>query len=638
MRTHTINTAKTRLSIAAVTIAAGAASALGVGIADFAPRDSVLVAGTNSFDDLIASAERAGLVDLWNEPAIQQFLDEQAADMLDELSNELRDLGFTLDDLSAPQGPAGFALFIDDQAEDPRDAQYHYLVVSDFGDQAQQMHELILAGIDQQEEEGLITFDEEEYNGVTIVVVNQIDPIEDDDADDEMNWSGDDWDSDSGEDFWTTSYYARSGDAVFFSSSLRTIESSIEKAAGEEGDRDVVATDGWAATMNMLGDDHEAFLVSVTNPWYELTRRIQDVQAQEAPAAQNAPIVEILSATGLGEVQGFGISFDLAADGGVMDANIAVAAPQLRGLMGLIPAEDKPFTVPGFVSADASGFSMMQFEFAQLFPAIREILGVMQPSLPPEAQQQTMMGLGMAEGMVGGLISNIGPEVYIVQEIQRPFAADSQKTLLAMTAQNEGPIRQVITQLNQQMAAMMGMGLESREFSGGTIWSLPEQMAGAMGPGMGMAMPGMGDVAIGLGAGHMFIGQTAGIESALRTAADPEAPRLADHDGLAQALQQIDGSGLSFSWSNMEESIAYTQWMIENFDEIQREQLRQMGMTDEQIDQQMEWGGGAMGGPFAMLESLPDLGILADYFGDSVGFMKVTDQGIVGTFKTLRPE
>lgn len=609
------------LCAAGLMIVSGAGVAYGATIAEVAPENAVLVAGTDDFAALRAAADRAGLMDLWNEPQVQQFVDEQSEEMLAEMRDDLDDLGFTLDDLSAPSGPAGFALFVDMSAEDARDSEYHFLAMSDFGENADKMAELMRATIEQGEEEGRLAFDEEDYRGVTITTIETLDDDAEMEEDGEMDW-GDDWDE--GEELWTTSYYARSGDVMMVTTSLRALESSIEKMDGDAGDPTVTGRTGWSRTVNMLGDRPQVYLVSVTEPWYELTQGIQEMQQAEM-GAEAPPVMDLLAASGLTSVQGFGVGMNLDADGAVVETKFAVATPELDGVLGLIPAEGKPFTAPNFVSADAAGLSMGQFEFGGLLGVIREAM----MELPEQVRQQGMMQIGMAEGMVGPLLNNIGPEVYLVQQITRPYSANSQQQLVAMTAQSEDGIRTFI----QQMQGMFP--LESREFAGGTIWTMPQNMGGGMG---GMGMPGLENIGIGLGAGHLFIGQTGGIETALRTASDANAPRLADDERFQAGLREIEGSGLSFSWSDMEESMEYTQWMLDNFEEIQREQLRQMGMTEEEIDQQMEWMGDTGPGMGMLPDNLPDLTILNKYIGDSVGWFEVTDGGIVGTFKTLRPE
>lgn len=619
--TNRISGVTTAATAAALCFFAGAPAALAQAtIAEIAPERSVVVAGVDDFEQAKAAFERSGLMDLWNEPEIQQWFESVSQEALADMADSLNELGFTMDDLSAPSGPAGFALFLDGGAEDARETEYHFVAVADFGGDAQTMHELIIAGFEDEADNQMVTMSEEEYAGVTIITIEQLDAMEDD-AEGEEDWGGEweeDWDS---QEPWTTMYYANPGSSLVVSSSLRQLEHAIDRIASGEQLETVDALSGWGVTKSMLGEGSHAYLVSVTEPWFELTAGIEEAQMNDG-MMDVPPIMQIVGATGLGQVQGMGIAVNFDADGAVAEQRIAVAVPELEGLMSLIPTEAKAFNAPNFVSADATSFSMFQLDWSELFPAARQIIN----QLPPDVQQQAMQVLPMAQGIVGPLFESLGTEIYVVSEIKKPFTATSSQSLLALKAIDENSVRQTIGQLTQ----MAGLPLETRQFQGGTIWSMPAEMAGMMGGPMGGSMP-----ALGLGAGHLFVGTPEAIESAMRTAGDAGAARLADDARFVQAAQGTKGSGLSYSWTDFQASLEYGQWFIENQDEIMREELRGMGMTDEEIEQQMQWMGGG-GNP--MLDMLPNLGILSDYIGDSVTTFDVTDRGIVGVSKTLKPE
>lgn len=606
---------------AALCLCAGAPAVLAQAtIAELAPERSVVVAGVDDFAAAEAAFESAGLMDLWNEPAIQEWFSEVSEEGLAEMTESLNSLGFTMEDLSTPEGPAGFALFLEGGEDDARDTRYHFLTVADFADNAQTMHDLFVAGLEEEAEDDMIALAEDEYAGVTIWTIEQLDAMDmDDDEDWEDDW-GNDWDQ-GGVEPWTTLYYANPGNSLVVASSLAEIEHAIDRIAGGEQLETVEALTGWGVTKSMLGDGAHAYAVSITEPWFDLTEGIEEAQFNDG-MTDMPPVTQILGASGLGRVQGMGVAINFDANGHIAEQQFAVAVPELTGLMSLIPAEPTPFTAPNFVSADATSFTMLQVDWGQLLPTIREI--AMQ--LPPEVQQQILPGLGMAQGFVGPLFASLGREIYLVSEIQRPFSSTSNQTLVALNVTDENAVRQTFDQL----LMMAPLPLETREFQGGTIWSMPEDMGGGMmGGPMGGSMPSLA-----LGAGHLFIGSTEGIENALRTAGDAGAARLAGDARFLAAAEGVAGNGLSYSWTDFKATLEYGQWFIDNQDEIQRQQLRDFGMTDEEIDEQMQW----MGGGNPALENLPDLAVLGKYIGDSVTTFDVTPQGIVGTTRVLKAE
>jgi len=338
-------------------------------------------------------------------------------------------------------------------------------------------------------------------------------------------------------------------------------------------------------------------------------------------------IRDILDATGLEEVTSFGMGVNFDTPQAAVEQNIAVLMPERRGLLSLIPDNDQPFQAPDFAPANATSLTMLQADIANLIPTIQNILR----SLPAQFQQQAMGPLMMAQGMASPILNNLGPQIYIVQTIERPFAVDSQKAVVAIKSQNAGAVRDAIASLVTDFS----IPLQQRDFAGNTLWEFPDNMGGMMGGPMGGAdMP-----VIAVGAGHLFIGNTQGVEAALRTASNNDAPRLADDPRFQRAIADLRGNGLSFSWPNLQDSLEYIQWTIENQERITRQQLReQFGEgpdADQQIEEMMQWMGNESPD---WLDDMPDASVVFNRIGDTVSEMRVTPRGIIGTVRTLRPE
>jgi hypothetical protein len=414
-----------------------------------------------------------------------------------------------------------------------------------------------------------------------------------------------------------------------FSNDMGGMERMIEMAGGADllgaGDTPI-----FAESMEMLGQDRQAYLVFNVAPFIELTRML-DAQTREQAeemanqgmggmGMQQPEALPILAALGLDEVRGtaFGVRFDAA--GSVAESTLAVLVPEKRGLMALMDLPAKALDAPSFVGADATSVGLVQFNFGGLVPLARSVI----QALPDGMQNMAMQQLNQAAPQFEPLLSNLGPEIYTVQTIRRPFAADSQQMLGAIKAGDT----QMLNGFIGGFGAMIG--LQPQDFQGNQIW----RMAGG---GMGMA-PGTPEIALSAAFGHLFIGSADAVENALRTAGDPDAARLADDPRFQAAAQDMPGTGLSFGWQDTRASLEYAKWQMENMEDMLREQFRAAYGNDpnaeEWIEEDVQAELEAL--PDA-LRNLPDLGPILEIMGDSITTFQVTPKGIVGKTKLLKP-
>ena len=183
----------------------------------------------------------------------------------------------------------------------------------------------------------------------------------------------------------------------------------------------------------------------------------------------------------------------------------------------------------------------------------------------------------------------------------------------------------MITGLTQQF------GMASRDFEGSQIWDID---LGGMVP-----MPaGEGGLSIGLGKGYMFIGQTPAIEAALRTAANPDAARLANEQRFKDAVGEMSAQGLSYGWSDTRELVEYLEWMGRNSEEIYRAQLEQVFGDDPEFQEFIEEDIREYRENMPeFLKNIPDLGVVYENLGDLVSEAMNTEDGIIIKSRILKP-
>ncbi|MFU8830045.1 MAG: hypothetical protein ACNA8P_11530 [Phycisphaerales bacterium] len=578
-------------------------------IADVAPRSSVIVLGVDDFTALKGSFEQSGFMRIWNDAGIQNWIGSAVKEAVEGLNDELAALGFSVDDLSMPTGPFGWAVYVDNIGDNIDDATYQILGVSDFGDNAEQMSDVIMKTLEEGVDNGNIDLDEEEYRGVTIWTITEVE------EDDDLMWGS------PGPDLFKQTYMARVDSQIMYATQLSALERAIDRSKGDEL-QSIASNAEFNAARSAVGQ-HQGYLVALTGPWFQLTELAQNKMAVEAAefGEPAPPIMRMIGAAGVDQFKSFSVGLNAENPGSVIEQTISVRFPERRGLLTLIPEGSSNFTAPAFVDADVSSLTMLQVDFAKLFPAVRQIIN----ALPPEMAGMANMGMMQAQMMAGPLLENLGPQIYQIQTIAKPYSVDSMTQYTAIRTRDEAAVSQVIMMLTQQF------GLPSRQFEGSQIWDID---LGGM-----MPMPGgAGGFSIGLGQGHMFIGQTTSIEGALRTAANPNAPRLADEERFKNAVSQMSAQGLSFGWTDTRELVQYGEWMARNSEQVYRAQLEQVFGDDpefrEFIDEDVREYRENMPD---YLKNIPNLAVVYENLGDIISDTQNTRDGILMRIRVLKP-
>lgn len=600
------------LCIAAGLPISATALAAPVTIADVAPRSSVVVLGVDDATALKSAFEESGFIKIWNDAAIQEWLGDAIDEAVEGLNDELAELGFSVDDLSMPSGSFGWALYVDNIGDNIENSSYQIIGVSDFGDGAERMNELLMTTLEEGVDAGNIDLTDEEYRGVTIWTITE---VEEEMDEDEMMWDA------GGPELFKETYMARVDGQIMYSTQLSSLERAIDRAQGDQVPS-ITSDAEFNAARAAIGE-HQGYVVALTSPLFSLTQLAEAQLAEEAAQfGQPAPpIMRIIRASGLDQFRSVSIGLNADAADSVMEQTFSVRFPERRGLLTLIPTESKPFTAPAFIDADAASISMMQVEFRNLFPAVREIIN----SLPQDMSQMANMGMMQAQMMAGPIFNSLGPEVYQVQHIAKPYNPDSFKQYVAIKARDEAALSQTITGLTQQF------GLPARQFEGAQIWDI--DLAG-----MGVPMPAGDGFSIGLGQGFMFIGQTSVVESALRTASNPDAARLADEARFKDAVKEMSAQGLSYGWTDTREYVEYLEWMGRNSEQIYRAQLEQVFGDDpefqEFIEEDLQEYRENMP---EFLKNIPNLDVIYQNLGNVVNDTQVTEGGIISRVRILKP-
>ena len=346
-------------------------------------------------------------------------------------------------------------------------------------------------------------------------------------------------------------HYVRTGNHLIISSDMRHTQRALDLVETGADDQGAADNPNFQSAMTAIGDNHAYAYLSLA------TGDLMDELRGMPQAAMLGGILETLGLDAL-KAASVGVRFD--TDAGMMESVFAVDVPEKDGLIALLDNPPMKLSPPAFVQANTTSFNAIQFDLANLFPTLEKAMN----KLPPEEAGQMGMMFQQVRTMFGPLFSTLGPEIYMVSNIEKPYSATSQKTVTMIRASDA----QVVNQAMQQFAPMMG--LSSRDFLGNTIWSAP---AGA---GMGMPLP-----AFGIGGGYLAMGEETNVENALRAIDRAGDGGLADEPAFQRAIGPLNNEAIAFGWTDMEEAIDYTEWTMNNFRAVVEQQVNAMpGMAD----------------------------------------------------------
>lgn len=600
-----------------------------VTIADLAPKQAAFVMGVDNFAATKASFDKTGLRKVWDDKKTQDFIHKSLKEEMDKMVKSFEDSGIKIDELDPPAGAVGTAFWMHWNDKEKK-AEPRAVSFGDWGDKADATAKQIEEAIEQAEKKKDIVLKEDEYKGAKLWLIEIVEKAEakkpaaeanadgEEEMDDEFGMD-DEGPGEKALDFKNL-VYARSGSHLLMTADVESMEKAIDRIAGTDAES-VGDTAEFAATVKQL-EKPQGYLVFLPGAFTPLLTSMTEAAKAGAPGVDpslaNEPTpLTIMNALGVTGVKGVGMGVKFDTEGGMMEQSYAIQCPDKKGIMTLIGGVDQKFTAPSFAGADAAGVTLFQFKFAEVLNVLME--GAR--SLPPEIGDEFVQNLQPAQMMAGPILSNLGPQVWFVQSYAKPIDAKSSKMLAAIACKDAA-------QFNQALQNLGGMlPIQPRDFQGNQIWSI----AG------GMPMPGVADFALGVGFGHVFIGETAQVENAMRSAGNPDAANLNKEARFTNAMRTAAGSGLAFGWTDTKQALEYTDWTMKNPDKVMEAQMAGMFGDDPDAEQyKKEMIEDAKKNQPQWMKDIP-LDVLARELGDTVFEFHAVPEGFKGRSLWLRP-
>ena len=608
---------------------ASAATAQNITIADVAPGESMIVIGANNMAQTKNAFDRTGLKNIWDDRDLRDWMSEAMGDMMDQTRKDLDELGVDLDEiLVAPSGATGMAMWVNEEKPDQSGAEY--VIFADFKGDAEELNENIVEIIMNAVEDDAFTLEETDFGTTTIFSMTRI--VDEDEREDEAGgekeweeeWNGgegDDWQN-GGQPDWANAdasdagspidtdelHYTRTGDHLVICSDMRHAQRAIDIVETGADDAGIGSEPNFRNAMNSVGESDMYTYISLMD---------EAVMDELNALPQIGAFTGMLETLGLDALNAaaMGVRFD--TDDAMAESSFVVDVPEKKGLMALLDNPPMKIDPPDFVRADASSFNAVQFDLARLLPTIERALN----ELPPEQSGQMGMMFQQIKTMFSPLLSQLGPEIYMVSTIDKPYSATSNKTVTTIRAGDA----QQINQSMQQLAPMMG--LASRDFLGNTIWSAP---AGAA----MLPLP-----AIGVGGGYLTMGDETSVENALRAIDRADADGLGDEPDFRRAVAPLGDGAIAYGFTDMQRAIGYTQWSMNNARDLIEAQVNAapgMNQIDPEIKEQIIEE--QLKATPEFMRNLPSMEVVKDNMGDGAFEVRSTDRGFTGRWLLRRAD
>ncbi|MHC4946669.1 MAG: hypothetical protein ACYTG1_00190 [Planctomycetota bacterium] len=573
-----------------------------VSIDRLAPESTILLLSVDDASRFGERMKRTSLWELWQTDEMQALWREPLEEMHEGLDELVQELDIERDDLSAPKGAVGLAMFpVRDQATGASGPGI--MAVADFGEDADRMQNVIEAAIARGEDEGDLETEQEDVLGRDCWTVTLIDDApafpEDEEPADPMNPLAGMPDADELFESMKTFHLLREGSAFLLSTDMPALRSALEAADADEG----AGLDGreeYQAVRRRLGD--------VDGHTVVLTRGLMDLLAGSQDMGMMMMMMQPLIPAVFGDIQGLGAGVRFDGPDAMVEEPFFVYMPNGKGgIPALMDTAADRAPLPPFVGPDTLNYVSLNFETQNVPGFIDGVVKAM-PMLQMQFGDQFPEFMAQVEQLCAAL----GTRMHMATTVSRPLQADSIRQLFALEATN-------VEALESQLAGLVPMmGLEPRDFLGQRIFSAPE----------GMASMGQEPPSIGIGGGHLFMGPTPAVEQALRTVSRADAASLRDDPAFGRGTAVLaDEPASMWGFSRMVDAMEAQLKVIEIAEAQMMAELReQFPEAAEEFEDDEEDGG--------MLDNM-DFDLLRRHIGPTAWEMRPTEDGFLGRYYML---
>lgn len=589
-----------------------------VTIADIAPKASVVVMGCDDSAALGASFDASGFRTLWDDAGVQAWFKKHSAEGLGQFDDAMKSLGLTKEDLKRPTGPTGLAAWLTGSLPDPETGEApppSVIMLADYGEETGAMHQTIVGAMERARDQKKLTLKESDHNGSDIYTYTFVEGAPEGGEGEE---GGEAMMSESPFEY-PAMHYAQAGTSLLISSDEEALHAAIDRVKGDKLES-VESSQTFQSALKQLGGS-QAYAVMLAGPGLDWFKQMMEAEGELGAGGPGATFMQMLDPLGVEAIQALSLGLRLDSDQAMLEQTYAALIPTKKGLVQLLDVPAVAFEPPAFVGADVMSVTLMQFDFAGLIPLLNRVVA----GLPQDQQDQMGPMLMMGTQMLGPLLANLGPQVYLVNTMERPLSATSQKMLGVIKTKDAAALGQALT------ANLAQVGFEARDFQGNQLWT----------PGAGGMLP-PGEIALGLGFGYLFVGPLTDVENAMRQAGAPQGPRLSADVAFTRAIKPLAPQAIAYAYQDIEQSMEWADWMARNMDKITRQQFEaQWGGNPPADDEERQFREQMLkemeSNSPAWMKDLPSLMLVPKHVGDMSSDLRSTPEGFVGRYFILAP-
>ena len=400
-------------------------------------------------------------------------------------------------------------------------------------------------------------------------------------------------------------HYVQNGSVFMLCTDLETLTDALEydKAGGGPS---LVDREEYQAVTSQLGEADATAVI--------LIRDLPQMIAGDSPMVG---MMMGMFTPFIGDIQALGASTSLNSDKAMIESAYAIYMPDGKvGLTAMFDTQTPYGDLPPFVGQNTISYSRFNFEFDKVPDFVMQLMGMMAQMPGAPADPETIQEI---DEMLRLVASMLGSEVHTVTTLNRPIDADSQAMIFAIKCTKPQEFENFMAEMGPQF------GFEPRDFLGQRIFTLPGDVFGIIG------MPGAPDFSIGVSNGFILIGLAAGVEQAMRAGGEAELPTLDSDEQYSRAVavlpqDPVVAAGYSNTIDALEAMIKSARFSIQA-------QVDEMRLFDPEMADEFE--AEALEGLKAIEEI--DIDLLRKYIGQSVWFVKATDEGFIFRSYMLAP-
>lgn len=635
---------------------ASAALAAPLTIADIAPPDSAMVVGCDDWTRAQEAFGRTSLAAALADEPMKQFLIRYFApgfaapaepDKAPEpgaveawLKQLHKDSGLDLATLPRPRAAIGFAMAVEPRKEGEATGANSVVAMADFGPDAAKFESDLLDAARELEKRGHVVLTERAHAGATIHTIAAADvnawyqrtmrpEFDPDMGAFEDGMEGEDEDRakrfaermkvfQAERDEQTLkmlrqvekTHFVRVNDVVLLSNSADRLDRAldiVQAPAAQPGNSAVVASSADYRAGRQAVDGAHAYIV------YPLAANARGFRDNMAGNIGNFPVEATamidwitdeknLAVLGLAGTQALSMGLWFDTDRSSAELSFHMVQPRLGGIFSLFAAAPGGFVPPAASSAESAGIVTTHFNFAGVIPFVRQIIA----ALPEESRGQPEAGLAQAEPILGPLLDAIGPEISIVESLERPLAPASGVTVVSIALKDRIPVLNVLTGFGPMA------GLAPVDFEGRQIFESEES-----------------GIAVGIGDAHLLLGAPKHVRDAMRLAG-AKGEGLSAAPGFRKAAAAAAPGAALYAFRDVRQFFEWEAWRSKNAEAIFRAEMQEYGIDPDadgfEPDEPEPWA-----------KDMPAADQFARYFGDLFTEMHARPQGIEARVRLLKP-